>query len=218
MNYEINGEQFASKAALQRRIRTILNTRLGEVDGEHAPFLLSLFRRHRDAEQKFGPGVAAIRVVLAMPYKTRCFEIERVDGTRTDISYLECLKPSTVFEWFPAACRTAVVDQIQAFKDSAFGASHWVNCAVTGDPVSRDNCHVDHEPPWTFEAIVDSFLDNSVIDLAQLEFMDGDGETQSRFADQSLADSFARYHAERAQLRVVTRWANLSLLRKASQT
>jgi hypothetical protein len=213
VKYIINGQPFKTKAALQRYVREILNAQLGEVDDAHVPFLIDLFSRHQDADQKFGVGLKYIRVVLAMPYETRCFEIERVDGTRTDISYLECLSPSTVFDWLPAACRTAVVDQIQAFKDAEFSAGP-VACAVTGEIVTRETCHVDHAPPWTFEVIVESFLDNSVYDLAQIGFVDGDNVTTYQFVDREIAEHFARFHAEHASLRVVSKQANLSLLRR----
>lgn len=216
MKYAINGIEFKSRNALQNHVRGILNqTAIGAtVFYEHRAFLEALFKRHPDYEQKVGSGIGGIRVVLAKPYKTRCFEIERFDGTRTDISYLECLKPSTVFDWFPAACRTAVVDQIQAFKDQAFSEGSLTYCAVTGEVVYRNDCHVDHAPPWTFDAIVESFLDHSLYDLAQITFVDGDGNTESRFADQTIADHFARFHAERADLRIVSKRANLSLLRR----
>jgi hypothetical protein len=216
VKYVINGTVFKSRTALQNHIRGILNqTEIGAtVFYEHRPFLEDLFKRHSSYEEKAGSGIGDIRVVHAMPYKTRCFEIERVDGTRTDISYLECLKPSTVFDWFPAACRSAVVEQIKAFKASAFAVSDRIACPVTHEAVTRETCHVDHAPPWTFETIVESFLGSSVLDLAQIEFKDGDGVTTYEFLDRELAEMFAAYHAERASLRVVSKRTNLSLLRK----
>lgn len=216
-SFLVNGEKFATKTALVSRIRGILACGVGEVPLDDQPFLLDLFKRHQDAAAKFGVGVATIRVALAKPYNTRCFEIERADGSRTDISYLECLRASTVYDWFPAACRTAVVSQIWATKEAAFTKLPTIACPITGDEVTRATCHVDHAPPWPFEDIVQAFIDHAGIELGLVEFLDGDGETESRFADKELADAFAKFHAERAALRVVSKRANLSILRKGAR-
>ena len=211
----ICGESFRSKAALKRRVQSILNDRLGPTSIDDHCFLVELFQRHPSYEQKRGQGIVMIRVVLAMPYRTRCFEIERIDGTTTDISYLECLTPSTVFDWFPAACRTAVVSQIQAAKDAAFGDATYIACPITGQRIDRRRAHVDHAPPWTFDAIVEAFIDQSVIDIAQVAFVDVDGGTESKFADVELEEAFAEFHRKHATLRVVSRMANLSVLRRS---
>ncbi len=207
---------FPTKATLQEYVKGILNNTAGEVDPKHLPFLIDLFERHQDALSKIGMGVATVRVRLAMPYRTRCFEIERVDGSRTDISYLECLKPSTAKQWFPAACRTAVADQIQAHKDLEFAtADSTSTCPITGDLLTRDNCHVDHAPPWTFAAIVAAFIkENWHIDIHRVGYVDGDNVVESRFAEPATAAEFARFHKERAVLRVVSKRANLSVLRR----
>lgn len=209
----IHGETFASKAALQRRVRAILAAGPGALpDGSHE-FVIDLLRRHPSAEEKFGPGVRALRIVLAKPYNTRCFEIERLDGTRTDVSYLECLRPSTPHEWFRACCRTAVVPQIQLARRAAFAEATTVVCPVSGDAITAEDSHVDHAPPWTFHVIIDAFIAAFSIDVACVGYTDGDGVVESRFASTDMSLSFGRFHAERAQLRVISRRANLSLLR-----
>jgi hypothetical protein len=215
MKYMVSDIGFPTKAALQEYVKGILNNTAGEVDTIHLPFLTDLFERHQDALQKIGMGIATVRVRLAMPYKTRCFEIERVDGSRTDISYLECLKPSTAKQWFPAACRTAVADQIQEHKDAAFGAADSIPCAITGEMVTRETCHVDHAPPWAFTEIVAAFIRaNWHIDINKVAYTDGDNVVESSFAEPKTAAEFAQFHKERAVLRVVSKRANLSILRR----
>lgn len=214
----VSGIGFPTKASLQEYVKGILNNTAGEVDPKYLPFLTELFERHQDADQKIGVGIKAVRTRLAMPYKTRCFEIERVDGSRTDISYLECLKPSTAKQWFPAACRTAVADQIQAHKDLEFAtADSTFTCPFTGDKLTRENCHVDHAPPWPFDRIVRKFISESWhIDIPNVRYADGDNVVVSRFADDKVAAEFAESHRERAVLRVVSKRANLSVLRRQS--
>lgn len=209
----IHGETFASKAALQRRVRELLSSGPGPLPTGSYEFVIDLLRRHPSADEKLGVGVRAIRIVLAKPYNTRCLEIERIDGTRTDVSYLECLRSSTPREWFRACCRTAVVPQIQAARHLAFAASATVVCPISGELITAEDGHVDHAPPWTFHVIVDAFIAAFSIDVADVTYTDGDGVVESRFANADMSLSFGRFHAERAQLRVVSRRANLSLLR-----
>lgn len=87
---------------------------------------------------------------------------------------------------------------------------------VSGDPITAESCHVDHVAPMTFEAIVQAFLAAIGIDAAQVEYLDGDNVTESQFADRELSERFALFHRERAVLRVVSKRANLSLLRRKS--
>ena len=210
----VGGEHFASTAALRRRAQAILRRGYGEVVGPDVTFLLALFARHRSAEEKCGVGIARIRVKSMMPFKTPGFEIERLDGSRTDISYQECLKPSTPNQWFRMACRTAVVDQVQAVKTAAFAEAPQIVCPVTGEPITQDDCHVHHEAPWEFEALVTAFIAEFRVDPAAVEYTGGDGHTQSSFVDVSLSQRFADFHRARALLRVVSARANTSILRR----
>jgi hypothetical protein len=214
MTYLVNGQSFRTKVVLRDYVRGILNNTVALVPDHHLPFLIDLFRRHQDAEEKFGAGIAAIRVRLALPYKTRCFEIERVDGSRTDISYLECITPSGPRDWFPLGCRTAVVDQIRTCKEVAFAHSDVIPCPVSGEPITYGTCHVDHAPPATFDRIVRDFISEEGLKVDRVKYLDGDGNTEYRFAERELEEAFALYHSKRAQLRVVSRRANLSLIKR----
>jgi hypothetical protein len=209
----IDGIAYATKAAVQRRAKEILAS--GTIDLAAERFLVGLFERHPSAAEKIGPGIAAIRVVTVPPWNTRCFQIERVDGTTTDISYLECLRPTGPHQWFRAACRTAVRDQIEAARRAAFMGVDDIRCPVTGDAVTVFEGHVDHAPPWTFEAIVADFLVKTGLDPAALAYEDGDNVVAARFVDRYLEEEFAELHRQIAVLRVVSVRANLSVLRKA---
>jgi hypothetical protein len=216
VSYLVNGEVFKTKAALQQRAKSILNNTVSEVSEHDLPFLIDLFRLHPDAHDKFGDGdtIKTVRVRLAMPYRTKCFEIERSDRSRTDISYIECLRPSSARNWFAAACRSAVVGQIQAFKREAFATASELTCPISGDPITIETCHVDHASP-PFASIVSSFISDEGIDIRLISITDGDGEVQCLFRDPDMRSLFASYHAAHASLRVVSRRANLSLLRRS---
>ena len=200
----VGDEQFATKEAIQQRAQEILRGDVREIDGQEAEFLLALFARHPRAGAKIGVGIAQIRAVRVMPFGTIGFEIERLDGTRTDISYRECLTPTGPAFWFSQACRREIVAQKLSARDHAFAGAVEIPCPVTGELFSREACEVDHEPPWTFAAILSAFITERSIDRTAVRYVRGDGVMENIFADRSLADDFASFHQARAALRVVS--------------
>lgn len=213
--YEIADEVFQSKQGVIDRVRKLLQ-RLGSVDENDESFVMGLLARHRSAAQKIGAGVQRVEVRVVAPYKTHGFYIVRVDGTGTDFSYKECLTPSTPMQKFVAACRTAVLAQRNAVRDAAFADSRLIKCPITGEPITRETGHVDHPAPWTFDAIVEAFVQSNSIDVATVPLAGGgDNETQQSFANEGMTHAFGAFHKERAKMRVVSRRANLSVLRRS---
>jgi len=192
---------------------------LGEtVNAQDAADLTSLLHRHPEALQKRGPGIDRFSVNADGEYGTRCFWVERSDGSRTDFSYLTCIsgeKPTLIQE-FTQACRNAVFPSINRakrrfFEDNA-DASGRVTCEITGDEITWDECHVDHKPPLTFQVIVETFLKAHAIEptLAMIT-SPCDAQATTRFVDNAIADMFVDYHTRVARLRVLKSGANLGL-------
>ena len=106
--------------------------------------------------------------------------------------------------------RRAVADQITEFKRASAARAPLV-CAVTREPLSWDGAHVDHAPP-VFIALADEWASRAggyaMIQLSQAM----DGQIGRRLA-QSDAESWKEFHQVNAHLRIVSRLANLSLLR-----
>ena len=210
------GEVFATKVALAKRAQKILHGPLRVLQGQEYSFVLALLQQHPNADQKIGCGVTRIRVVQAQVWKkNHAFELERMDGTRTDFSYRQCISPSSNRSKFAKACRVAIVDQVLEAKRKAFVAGTTLECPVTGELVTWSNCHVDHEGPWTFLAIVEAFIADRAVDVdTAVDLAPRDGETEQQFANPETRLSFQIFHALRARLRVVSARANLSTLRK----
>jgi hypothetical protein len=206
----VAGETFQTKKAVEDRCREILyaypiGARVAE---HHAVFLYDLLKRHTEAETKIGFGVDHFTVQRA-EQGSQCFNVTRIDGTRIDFSFKACLTPKTPEHDLRAACRTAVVGEKMAFRDRCFAAGP-VFCDVSGEPLTLDNTHVDHAPPYEFEALVAGFL----AWRGAMPPIDPGGGTVTRFLYQSDAESFVTYHNTYAKLRLVSRRVNLSDLRK----
>lgn len=181
------------------------------IEGDDDAFLRDLIALHSEAEQKIGSGIAHFEV-RPNEWKSRTFWIVRCDGTETDFSFLKAITPPSPMQDFAKACRTAVVEQILDFKATSFAGVPVIVCPITGERVTRETAHVDHAEPWTFAALVEDFAkDRDITDDVEQTH---DGDLRTYFRDKSLANLFADFHRERASLRIVSRTANLSILRK----
>ena len=88
------GEQhFKSQKAANSFIQELLNSQpLREpIPEPHHSFLCALISRHPRATETVGIGIQHFTVERAA-HGTRCFYLTRVDGSRTDFSYLKCVR------------------------------------------------------------------------------------------------------------------------------
>lgn len=118
---------------------------------------------------------------------------------------------------FSEACRAAVRDQVQDVRQAA---PDQIECEVLGGLWPKSLCDVDHAPPWTFARIVERFLlDHRMTDsfVEQVQYVldrDASGRQidSSAFKDQRLVRGFSAYHADLAELRMISRIANRVIL------
>ena len=84
---------FGTQAAAVNFIREVLyrHPLLTPIDGSDHAFLLELLSKHPHAAEKIGVGVEYFTVGKAKG-GTQCFYITRVDGSRSDFSFMKCLK------------------------------------------------------------------------------------------------------------------------------
>lgn len=89
----IGGEVFTTQAEARERFRGILyKYRLGEtIDAADAQFMTSALQRHPEAATKIGSGIQSFQV-RAADFGTRCFWVDRVDGTSEKFSFNACYK------------------------------------------------------------------------------------------------------------------------------
>jgi len=219
ISYEINGEVFTTKKSVEERVKYILYSygKGGILNRQDAEFMLDLFTYHASYTQKVGVGIHHVSIRKNPPYGTMGFWLTRTDGTETDISYLECLKGSSKRKEFERACRAAIHPYILDFKQNFFDDTPGVYyCPYTGEEIDYDTAHVDHRRPHTFRAILDSFVAYEGLDVDKVEVLGKglDGVTGNTLADEELEQRWISYHNQRADLQIVSRTANLSLLKR----
>lgn len=200
MKYVINNTVYPTQKALLDECRRQLR------EGPNYDFLASLIERHPRRDSKVGCGIAGF-FIGPDGYGKSCFWLRRLDGTSTDFSFHECVKASSEKSDFRAAARREIKDQILDFKRNAFPAV----CPYTGEKMTHDNCHVDHVPPMTFARLADEWLMGRPYPETMGHI---DGSTEIRFKDRTLAEQWWNYHRQHAQLRLVSKQANLSTVKK----
>lgn len=210
------GEQsFASFSAARDHVRTLLRA---YSHGEHISpadfvFMRAVLERHPDAAHKVGVGVSKIFVDRDRR-GGRCFYLRRFDDTEDDFSFLQCLGAKNPAADFRAACRTEIQPQIASHKHDRFAAGTGF-CDISGVPLDPRNCHVDHEPPRSFVAILADFVELYRIDPANEPTDAFDAKnTAKHLTCVSTRNAWTDYHRAHAKLRLLDPDVHRSLPRR----
>jgi hypothetical protein len=96
ISISVGTEVFESKTRLKEKIRILIGKYgFGSIlNDEDSKFCCLIFQRHFNAIEKFGLGISRIEV-RKDEYGNRYFHIVRVDGTDTDISWVNCITPKS---------------------------------------------------------------------------------------------------------------------------
>lgn len=214
---QVGTETFPTKKALAERIAKILEEApLEQPLGEYHNLLLALLRRHPAAAEKIGSGVQSFKVSVNY-LGTKGFMIIRADGSQVDFSYRKCIHAPTRWEEFVTALRFAVETQVTSFKDTAFAGAEKTECALTGALLGKDEVHVDHASPDTFEALVSRFMTEERLDPDDPPATRAiDNVPGRQLVEEGLAERWRAFHARYAKLRIVGIEAHKRMSRKAT--
>ena len=142
-------------AALREQVCKTLLRRAATDDPLVQRFLIGLASQHPRADEKFGTGVLEVTIRKAS-YGTKCFYLNRADGTGTDFSYIKAVSPPAPKNDVDAACRIAIQGQIDAYRSMRLHGRN-PTCDVTGVPLFDNNAHVHHAPPM-FAALLNQWV------------------------------------------------------------
>ena len=214
MTYRLGGTTFATKEAVGDRARQIKDSHKpgDELSPDEFRFMVDLLARHPDAAEKIGKGVRTIIIRANPKFGQNEFYLIRVDGTATDFSYKQCLRPFTHASKCKFAFRRAVDDQVNAVKRTVFPRSGMrVPCPITGEPMTWETAHVDHEPPRTFALLLETYLSERGIDYDMIALLEPEAGIGKHLPPALEAD-WAVWHSRYARLRVISAEANLRLV------
>jgi hypothetical protein len=209
----VNGQVFKSKKALLDKCKVILNSSsmMGPLQVDDATFIVSLIETyHPEASLKVGVGISKVSI-QPDGYGGRCFWLERVDGSKTDVSVYKCVNHPSYEKSVKEAFRNAIAQDVLAFK--ARRLTEVSCCEYSGKPF--DEIHVDHKPPKTFEFILNEFMKTKGLTWEQVAIDPTyDGKVGSWLSDTQLWEEWRSYHNSTAELRLVNKRANLGDIKK----
>ncbi|MFE6841107.1 DUF3223 domain-containing protein [Streptomyces sp. NPDC057686] len=218
LEYRINGEHFRTQKALRERIQGIMNSyRYDEVVGEaDEEFLRDLITLHPDYEEKAGVGVGGF-VVVRTEWNNRGLMLVRIDGSDIDISWQDCLKATPHARQVDGCLRRAVKPQVLAVLTEAF-AHGPVVCGITGDSIaSPREADVDHYLP-EFKELASSFIqEHGGLEAFVIAPDKAAGFSVAELENAALVTDWQDYHRKHANLRIVTKHANRSILRRKAR-
>lgn len=208
-----------NKSKLKLKAKDILNkypvgtivSNLEEVD-----FLLSIFQNHPEWLIKKGCGIEFISTIKTQTHGTRCFVLYRKDGSTTDISYIQSISPVDKYFDIKVACRTSIRDIVIDFRRKNFITSETV-CPISDVLLTYDNVHVDHYD-LTFNELYLNWIENNDKDLLlqSISNVSKDNETDVYFTNLDIKNNFIEFHNANTNLRIVSKFANLSYLKLKS--
>lgn len=215
----VDGQVFNTKKSLREKCQDILRR---HDPGESLPhedqrFLTRLVATyHPEADLKIGAGISRVRIDRD-GYGYKCFWLDRVDGTTTDFSFNSCITHPSLEKDAKAAFRNAIFPDIQEFKmQRILEVTH---CEYSGVPLENVEVHVDHKPPNTFEALLLNFMSSKGIIWNDVPVNPThDGVAGSWLDDSELESEWRDYHNANAELRLVSKRANLSDIKKGFKT
>ena len=173
-------------------------------------FLLSIFENHSEWEIKKGVGVLSISVIKN--HFNKCFQLNRLDGTFTDISFVHSITNRSKLAEVKKACRSAIRKHIVKFRSEnvIYGVSI---CPISGDVLTKENTHIDHYD-LTFDLMFNLWVIQYDFDFLYSKINDTkDNCVETYFTDSLIIENFVNFHNHKSKLRAVSQKANLSILK-----
>jgi hypothetical protein len=177
---------------------------------EDIQFLLSIFENHSEWDSKKGVGISSISVIKNQFNK--CFQLNRIDGTFTDISFTHSISNRSKVSEVKNACRTAIRKHIVKFRDEnvVYGVSV---CPITNEILTKENTHIDHYD-LTFDSMFNLWVVQHDFDFLYSKVnKTKDNCVVTCFTDNSIIEDFINFHNHKSKLRAVSKKANLSILK-----
>jgi len=211
LSYTIAGRTFDTQKDLVSHVQAILRhyKAPAQLCDDDAAFMGDLLQRHPNAEIKIGCGVQSIWVRRNGAFG-QGFYVDRIDGTSTDFSYKQCIRPFTHASKAKFAFRRAIDDQVLAVKYAAFATGNTITCPETGEPITWETAHVDHAAPWTFAVLLTEYCELRGIDLNAIELFESKSGI-GKLLPPAIEADWAIWHDQRATLRVISAEANIRL-------
>ncbi len=184
-------------------------------DDQFIRWLLSL---HTEATDKFGVGISHFTIATEAEFggRNRHFVLHRHDESSSDFSFMHCLTPASKGRNDRMlALRQAIKEQTLAFRDQELASGTSLVCPYEQIAITQANCQIDHQSPWTFEALAIAWLAEQHITLEDVQITpSADNQLVAQMTDATQTISWRSFHLANARLRLLSARGNLSGARR----
>lgn len=218
----IGDQTFPTKKAALEAIHNIRDRYPDRVPLSHADdhFIRWLLTLHTEAISKFGVGISHFTVATEAEFggRNRHFVLHRHDGSSSDFSFIHCLTPvSKDRNDRMLALRQAIKEQTWAFREQEFASGRSLVCPYEKIPITPVNCQIDHQSPWTFEALAIAWLAEQNITLEAVQITPpADNQLVAHMTNPAQTFSWRSFHLANAKLRLLSARGNLSGARRGA--
>jgi hypothetical protein len=181
-------------------------------DFNEVKFLQSIFEGHSEWEQKKGSGIDYISTQMTQ-YNNKCFVIHRMDGSSTDISFTKSITNKSKKSEIKDACRYSIESIIINFRNEnvIYGET---KCPVTNEILYKNDIHIDHYD-LTFNELFNIWIEKYDENFLYSKInRTKDNSIITEFTDNEITNDFILFHNNNTNLRAVTKFGNLSVLKK----
>ena len=215
--------QKESKEWFRETFEPLAKGRKTITDGIEFEIMNKIISCHPCIERKIGQGYPK---AYAFEYnKMICVSVTLPDGTVDDLSWIECIenvvrlqkgmKPKREIDNLAknvrGAMRNEINDQIMEFRRNAVKDGKYVS-ELSGEVLDPMNTHVDHIIP--FDVIAGEWIEAQGGEK-NIPIVDDKGSHRGYYlADQKQAQSWREFHRNKAQLRILSHFENLSTVKK----
>lgn len=205
---------FKTKKEALEYFKKILNSYKsgGKLNSNDFNDVCELLSIHVKSNEMIGTGIKEIEITEDPKYKSKCFNLIRIDLSTSIFSYINCINgEASALTKFNRACRDCVIEdlknvKLEYFKENSVNGK--VKCQETGELCKWEELNTDHRQPNTFSVIIDRFIEIKQLDITQIEYNEIIDSVYT-FKDEKLAEDFRKYHKEKANLRIVKKEKNL---------
>ena len=208
---KIGGIDFRTKSLAMEYVGGIRRSYEGRdrgavTDPHHLAVLRDLvqFSPKRELYEEYG--IEGFDTWTVVPYGGVGFRILLSNGVRDPFSYKKCFEQPTKKAHVLVALRSAIKDQVLAFKAQCLRFQPVV-CEISGETLTAETFHADHAPPWTFKAIAAAFLSNE--ELERVEVTDGQCGVGRVLVDKDLERRWSEFHRSKVHWRALHARENL---------
>lgn len=214
--YILGNKEYKTKKDIEAKCQEIVS-RVYEneylVDNDY-DFVYDLFQLHPNCKEKSRDGIAGFIVERDKLYgKGKHFCVVRKDESKIDFSWKKCIagKQTNKRRLVLDAMRRAIQAQIFEYANDQFRVTSEIICPITYEPVTRDNCHVDHVYPNTFSYLSQKWIDDNNLTYEIIELKNSEDGYGYVFSDAELLKRWQVFHFENAELRILSISGNMSI-------